>query len=221
MVISSLVLLFNLFALNFSAQAEISNDQAIFRLGGQVYFLSDLKNSQKSLKTLSCLSGKAILNKYLEVDWASLKDLDLSLVIQSEKGKSRLLPFVSLERLKNSVLSREKENLSNDELKLLGKKCARKEWDLLDINDKAILLMEVYLRDRFSKSESKEQSLKELKKGLRIKDKHEFLSLTSSDALKALLKETLVEENSKKELMDQEGASEAPVQTEASKGSDE
>ena len=194
-VISNLVLLFSLVAPVFGANSgkkspiSLKNDQAIFRLGGQVYFLSDLKESQKSLGILSCASSGVLLDEYLGKDWKSLSAINLKSILNDTEALTILEPFVSLERLKNSVLSRGKDSLNKNELSALGKKCGVKSWDSLKVNDKAILLIEVYLRDRFPRTENLAESLGELKKGLKLKDKHEFFSVKASGALiKAKLK---------------------------------
>lgn len=162
--------------------ALIKNDQAIFRLGGQVYFLSDIKETQRSLGILSCTSGDVLLDKYLDKSWKELRSLKLDdeLSLAGNDHLQVFMSFVSLERLKNSVLNRGKDSLNQSELKSLGKKCGSKNWDGLKVNDKAILLIEVYLRDRFSKADNIAESLSELKKGLKLKDKHEFFSLKPS-----------------------------------------
>lgn len=203
LVISNLVLLFSLLAPVFGASSgkktsiSIKNDQAIFRLGGQVYFLSDLKKSQKSLGILSCTSSGVLLDEYLGKDWKSLSALNLKSSLNKTEALATLEPFVSLERLKNSVLSRGKESLNKSELSALGKKCGAKNWDSLEVNDKAILLIEVYLRDRFPRTEKLTESLGELKKGLKLKDKHEFFSLKASRGLiKAKLKAKELESSS-------------------------
>lgn len=173
---------------------EATFDQAIFRLSGQVFFLSDLKNNQAALRKLSCLKNDSFISKFLKVDLKEISSLDLSKTDSSsdpdsDEGslllkKSDIYPYIYLEKLKNSALGRGKEQLSQAELQGLNKSCRKLSWKRLKIEEKALFLVEAYLRDRFSRSDNLELAFKEFQKGLEVKESHEIFNLRPSKLLK-------------------------------------
>jgi hypothetical protein len=195
-VISSLALQFSflLFIIcgrNFANTTKF--DQAIFRLSGQVYFLSDLKDNQSALKKLSCISGPTYISKFIGQNLDGLSKLTLedkkkqSVVV----SRSQLNPFIYLEKLKNTALSRTREKLSKNELARLDKSCSKIVWKNLSISEKAVLLTEVYLRDRYSSSDNLNAAFVELRKALDVKDSHEIFTLNASSRMKTqVLKQT-------------------------------
>lgn len=98
--------------------------------------------------------------------------------------KSDIYPYIYLEKLKNSALGRGKEQLSQAELQGLNKSCRKLSWKRLKIEEKALFLVEAYLRDRFSRSDNLELAFKEFQKGLEVKESHEIFNLRPSKLLK-------------------------------------
>ncbi len=198
--ILSLALLFNfLFGLSSSwAEVELKTskvDQALFRLSGQVFFLSDVLSVQRNFKILKCLEKKSYLSIYLD---RSIDDLLKVKIPEDAPGfnsfsPSNLLPYIELEKLKISSLGRGKDQLQVQELLGLGKKCGKVIWKTLQTGEKALFLTEVYLRDRFKKNEDLGGSLKELKNGLNVKENHEVLSFKMSPRLKKKFNKVMTE----------------------------
>jgi hypothetical protein len=170
-------------------------DQALFRLSGQVFFLSDVLSVQNSLNTLKCLEKKSYLSIYLD---RSIDDLLKVKIPEDTLGfksfsPSNLLPYIELEKLKISSLGRGKDQLQVQELLGLGKRCAKVIWNTLQTGEKALFLTEVYLRDRFKKNENLGGSLMELKNGLNVKEDHEVLSFKMSPRLKEKFNKVMTE----------------------------
>lgn len=174
-------------------------DQALFRLSGQVFFLTDINKVHNSLKVLDCLDESSYLSIYLG---KTIEDLKKIAIPQDIEGfgtfsKGNLAPYIDLEKLKLSSLGRGKDELQKQELQGLGKECAKILWNKLEISEKALLLTEVYLRDRFKRNEQLNSSLSDLKKGLSVKEKHELLSFKMSPGLSEKLETFIkVEEGS-------------------------
>ena len=180
-----------LLVLSFSSQPEdIFVDQAVFRLAGQVYFLSDIKAKQKALKVLECANSELLLNQFLGEKVQKLTQYSWnkrSLVQASVEAE--LAPYISLEKLKLNSLSSGKETLRISELLDLGKKCTKIKWTNLDTEQRALFLSEVYLRDRFKSRSNSNESIREYKRNLHKKEKHEVLDFKPSSHLLEKIKE--------------------------------
>lgn len=164
-------------------------DQAIFRLSGQVYFLSQIKIKQAAIKTLNCASTGLLLSSFLGQDFLELTKVKWGTEVLSEAFvKKEILPYILLEKLKINSLSSGKEKLSMSELHDLGKKCTKMNWNKLNTEQKALFLSEVYLRDRFRSRTRNKESLSEFKNNLNKKEKHEILEMDLSDSMKNALK---------------------------------
>lgn len=113
------------------------------------------------------------------------------------REEEELFPYVLIEKLKLNSLSSGKETLSLSELHDLGKKCTKENWAQLNTDERALLLTEVYLRDRFKTRTSSFESLGEFRENLNKKEKHEFLEVSMSGDLQKLF---LKKQSGKKEV---------------------
>lgn len=197
-VISSSALQFNLLILVFSVQSSFGNnlsfDQALFRLSGQAFFLSDVIETQKAFKSFKCLSRESFLSVFLEQDISFLTSLKTHEVKKQKVliKKESLKPFILLEKLKNSALGKGRESLSKNELMALNRNCNKVSWKKLTINEKALYLSEVYLRDRFSSSDNPKLALVEFRKSINAKESHEVFKIHSSKGVDNVEKSRLV-----------------------------
>lgn len=183
---------------SFTAAKDLSKrvDLAVFRLSGQVYYLSDIINKQKALSVLSCANSKLYLVEFLGVKPKDLMERNLK-SLTNGREEEELFPYVLIEKLKLNSLSSGKETLSLSELHDLGKKCTKENWAQLNTDERALLLTEVYLRDRFKTRTSSFESLGEFRENLNKKEKHEFLEVSMSGDLQKLF---LKKQSGKKEV---------------------
>lgn len=176
MAILSLALPFNL-----------SADTACFRLPGRVFFASDLEEIHSSLDILNCVKGKPFVNSFTESNLTQLPPFKMDKLIEAsfagsqEKVKAEILPYVYIEKLKLTAVGRGRGKLSSVELARLGESCRKLLWENLENEEKALLISEVFLRERFSNEEDVERALLEYRKSLDVKDQHEFFSLKSPE----------------------------------------
>jgi len=178
LAISSLVLPFNISA---NSQADV----AVFRLPGRVYFVSDLEKQRLALKVFNCVKGKSHLETYLESDLSLLQKNSLPKLFASDQDEGELLkavtPFMYLEKLKLTAVSRGKDRVSERELSLLGKGCSQYRWDTLNRFEKSLFISENFLRQRFKKGEGE---ILDYRNSLDVKDRHEFFRLRARKELK-------------------------------------
>lgn len=205
--ILNLVLLFKrfigLFSLFFFLVAGISaksypksyklNDQAVYRLGGQVYFWSDIQKKSKSFNALKCTDKPPLLNELLgnSLGKIYLLEMDHLSALERKEIESHLYPFILIEKLKLTTLAGGKDTLSDFELAALGKKCALRGWAKFNTEERALLLSEVYLRDRFGSSSERASGLNEFRDNIFLKEKHEVLTLKTSIEVQQALQKSL------------------------------
>lgn len=169
-------------------------DMALVRLGGQVYFLSDIENLQSSFKALRCLGGNSYIEKFLVSSpeplvnkvWAELSKVD--------SLPKQLSAFILIEKLKlSSVSSSSTLNMrvSSLELSKLNSECSRISWEKLSSEEKSLFVSEIYLRQRFSTSKDLNSSLTEFIKNLNIQHNHELLRLRPSEQSVLLMNKSL------------------------------
>lgn len=192
---------------SFSSNAvESFVDQAVFRLSGQVYFLSDIKKKQTALKSLNCADSELFLSKVFDIDLKKILDTQwMPSKLDSSNLETDLFPYIILEKLKLNSLSSGKDKLSLTELHDLGKKCTSLDWKSLTIDQKAIFLTEVYLRDRFKTRTNTQENLQEFKNNLSKKEKHEIMELKLSEGMEKTLNTFLKEKPSKPLKKDNDG----------------
>ncbi len=137
------------------------------------------------------MAGKPFLAELLEINLSQKKKIEISELKESseEVVEAYLLPFIHLEKLKLVSVSRGKGKLSNVELARLGQNCRKLVWENLENEEKALLISEVFLRERFGKEDQRAKALQEFKKSLNVKDKHEIFSLKISRKFLAPKKE--------------------------------
>ncbi|MCR9206017.1 MAG: hypothetical protein NXH75_15650, partial [Halobacteriovoraceae bacterium] len=129
-----------------SQSSEISFvDQAIFRLSGQVYFLSHVENKQLAMKSLNCANTDLLLSSFLGKSFQNLTKVKWEPATLSRSSINQdILPYILLEKLKLNSLSSGKEKLTMSELHDLGKGCTKISWNKLNTEQKALFLSEVY-----------------------------------------------------------------------------
>ena len=177
LVILSLAHPFNLYA-----------DTACFRLPGRVFFLSQLKEIYNSLSILKCTKDKPFIEYLIDKKISQLKTPELSDLQEKNplEAQEVLLPFVYMEKLKLTAVGRGKGKLSALEMAKLGKACRDLHWENLDNEEKSLLISEVFLRERFSSEGDISKAVLEYRRGLNVKDKHEFFSLRPSDKIRTV-----------------------------------
>jgi len=163
-------------------------DQALFRLSGQVFFLSDMEKKQSAFKSLDCIDSP-LLEVYLKASFSEITKTPLLTADKSALSDSiNLMPYISLEKLILSSLSSGKDSLNKVEISSLGRKCSRLVWEKLSTEEKSLLISEVFLRDRFKKKGNSDEELGNYKKSIESQEVHEVLKLKPS---KYLLKRSL------------------------------
>ena len=154
------------FGIRTYAESSISlKDMALVRLGGQVYFLSDVQSLGWSLDAISCLGEESYIQKFL-----SSTSKDSKPIIPSKWSKhsqvegldKQLEVFILLEKLKLSSVSSSSSvtsSLSNQDMKKLSKNCSNENWEKMGHLEKSLFVSEIYLRQRFSTSKNLESSM--------------------------------------------------------------
>ena len=154
---------------------SVGFDQAVFRITGRVFFYSDILEMQKALDVLSCVKQPSFLSYYMNKKISELRNFEWSPEkLKNEKIVEKVSPYLILETLKLNLLSLGKDTINESELAKIGKKCTKLSWSTLSVDKKAFLLLEFFLRERFTNKKSLRFDLNKYRENLSKKEKHEY-----------------------------------------------
>ena len=132
---------------------RISRELAVFKIHGDVFFLSDLKTYLNGVSFFRCLSFKSLSLRALGLDKASfLKIPDITSVQLIKKEEEALLEKI-LKMLKVSFFLRKRQGGINSKFfkELPLKKCAKKEVKLKNLGTgiRFLMIIESFFQNRF------------------------------------------------------------------------
>ena len=141
------------FAEKEAGSTRISRELAVFKIHGDVFFLSDLKTYLNGVRFFRCLSFKSLSLRALGLDKSSfLKVPDITSVHLIKKEEEAFLEKI-LKMLKVSFFLRQRQGGINSKFfkELPLKKCAKKEVKLKNLGTgiRFLMIIESFFQNRF------------------------------------------------------------------------